>query len=106
MTEDRIARARERLRDLKSDMAPYERKDETIIRLKRQRNEAVKIAEEALALTTGDAVEAERERCAKIADEEISARREDQKRDPLDNFTRGQLNTALRIAAAIRKAPA
>jgi hypothetical protein len=42
------------------------------------------------------------ERAAQVADAEAEARREDQKRDPLDNFTRGQLNAALRIAAAIR----
>lgn len=42
------------------------------------------------------------ERCAKVADAEIEDRRADQKKDPMDNYLRGQLNAALRIAGAIR----
>ena len=42
------------------------------------------------------------EEAAGVADVEVEARRADQKKDPLDNFLRGQLNAALRIASAIR----
>ena len=45
------------------------------------------------------------EACAKVADEELAARRADLKRDLLDNFTRGQLNSTIRIAEAILALP-
>ena len=40
---------RQRLRDAASDMCPYERKDDTIARLRRQRREAISVANELLA---------------------------------------------------------
>jgi hypothetical protein len=40
--------------------------------------------------------------CARIAEEELENRRADLKRAPLDNFTRGQINTALRLVAEIK----
>ena len=48
--------------------------------------------------TWDEAIEA----AAKVAEDELASRRADFKGDPLDNFTRGQINSALRILAAIR----
>ena len=46
---DEMGRWEEALRNAASDMAKYERKDETILRLKRQRRVAIDIARRAIA---------------------------------------------------------
>ncbi len=59
-----------------------------------------------LAITRAlSSAEAVREAAAKVVDDELESRRAEQKRDLFDNFLRGQINSALRMAAAIRAMP-